>query len=220
MGTYPTPDDDGEGEASGCPCASESTGDGRPSIYEDDVAELRRRDYAKLLATVGGLTAMTSLAAPLAGLQHTFERSYEGPIYSDGIHLVDEEGERLTEGVLAEGERMTVFPAARPGIEQAPTLLLRFPEGEYGGETNMGFTVSGYAAYSKVCTHAGCMVSDAEDSTLVCPCHSGKFDPLSGASVTGGPPPRPLPQLPITLTSEGQLVATGDFEGHVGPGGE
>jgi rieske iron-sulfur protein len=84
----------------------------------------------------------------------------------------------------------------------------------------MEFTVSGYAAYSKVCTHAGCMVADRDDTTLVCPCHSGRFDPLSGASVTGGPPPRALPQLPITLSSDGELIATGDFEGHVGPGGE
>jgi len=192
----------------------------RPSIYTDARAEMERRDYAKVLATAGGLTAVGSLAAPLMGLTRVFERGYSGPIYSDGVALVDGEGERVTEDTLAEGEQLTVFPEPRPGIADAPTLLVRYPEDAYGGETRMESTVGGYAAYSKVCTHAGCMVSDTEGETLVCPCHFGKFDPTSGASVVGGPPPRALPQLPLTLSSDGYLVATGDFEGPVGPGGE
>lgn len=192
----------------------------RPSIYTDARAEMERRDYAKVLATMGGLTAVGSLAAPLVGLTRVFERGYSGPVYSDGVALVDGEGNRVTEDTLAEGEQLTVFPEPRPGIADAPTLLVRYPEDAYGGETSMESTVGGYAAYSKVCTHAGCMVSDTEGETLVCPCHFGKFDPTTGASVVGGPPPRALPQLPLTLSSDGYLVATGDFEGPVGPGGE
>ncbi|MEF8774833.1 MAG: Rieske (2Fe-2S) protein, partial [Halobacteriales archaeon] len=76
-----------------------------------------------------------------------------------------------------------------------------------------------YAAYTKVCTHAGCMVDDRDGATLVCPCHQANFDPARGAAVTGGPAPRALPQLPITLSSGGYLIATGDFEGPVGPEG-
>jgi rieske iron-sulfur protein len=207
--------------ASDCGCAGETT---QPSIYQplwrDTRAQATRRTYARLLATVGGLAAIASLTAPVLGLTRVFERSYTGPVYSDGVALVDSEGTRITEGRLSEGEQLTVFPEPRPGIDRAPTLLVRFAEGTYGGETRMEYTVSGYAAYSKVCTHAGCMVADRDETTLVCPCHSGRFDPLSGAAVTGGPPPRPLPQLPITLSSDGELIATGDFEGHVGPGGE
>lgn len=179
-------------------------------------AEMDRRDLAKVLATFGGLAALGSLAAPLAGLTRVFERSYEGPIYSDGVALIDAEGEQIEENRLEMGDLMTVFPESHPGIEPAPTLLVRYPEGEYGGATEMEFTVSGYAAYSKVCTHAGCMVSDRQEATMVCPCHFGKFDALEGATVTGGPPPRPLPQLPLTLSEEGFLIATADFEGPVG----
>lgn len=207
--------------ADDCPCSESESDSVRPSIYTDRRArmEVQRRDVAKLLATVGGLTAVGSLTAPLAGLTQVFERGYSGPVYSDGVHLVDGQGERIGEDRLAEGDQLTVFPEPRPGIENAPTLLVRYPESAYGGDTNMALTVSGYAAYSKVCTHAGCMVSDREGDTLVCPCHFGKFDPRSGASVVGGPPGRPLPQLPITLSSDGFLVATGDFEGAIGPGG-
>jgi rieske iron-sulfur protein len=201
-----------------CDCC----GDRRPRrrLSEDAAAALERRDYAKLLATAGGLTAVGSLAAPLAGLTRVFDRSYTGPIYSDGVHLVDGDGERVGQDALGEGEQMTVFPEPRPGLEDSPTLLVRFAEEDFGGGTQMEYVVDGYAAYSKVCTHAGCMVSNVEDDTLVCPCHFGKFDPKDGAAVTGGPPGRPLPQLPITLGADGTLIATGNFEGHIGPGGD
>lgn len=196
----------------------------RPSIYQDFYgdcrAEMERRDYAKSLATIGGLTAVGSLAAPLASLTRVFERTYTGPIYSDGVALVDSAGERIAEDRLQNGELLTVFPEPRPGIEKAPTLLVRYPEAEYGAGTKTEFTVAGYAAYSKVCTHAGCMVSDREGEKIICPCHYGEFSLKAGADVVGGPAPRGLPQLPLTLSSEGHLIATGDFEGPVGPGGE
>jgi rieske iron-sulfur protein len=215
---YPSGDD----QRDDCPCEEESATE--PSIYQrfwqDHRGEMARRDYAKALATVGGLTAVGSLAAPLSGLTRAFEREYTGPVYSDGVALVDESGAKITEGRLQPGEQLTVFPASHPGIQRAPTLLVRFTESDFGGSTNTAFTVSGYAAYSKVCTHAGCMVANREGDKLVCPCHSGQFDPLDGASVVGGPPGRGLPQLPITLSGSGHLIATGDFEGPVGPGGE
>ncbi|EMA10324.1 menaquinol-cytochrome c reductase iron-sulfur subunit precursor [Haloarcula vallismortis] len=215
---YPKPDDDDEEQSDDCSCDGPSGTS--PTLYGDARAELRRRDFAKFLATVGGLTAVASLTAPLASTTQVFERGYNGPVYSDGIHLVDSEGERIAEGRLSEGEHITVFPEPRPGIEDAPTLLVRYAESDYGSDISEGFTVSGYAAFSKVCTHAGCMVSDREEDLVVCPCHFGKFNVLEGAAVSGGPPGRALPQLPITVTSDGFLVATGDFEGPVGPGGE
>ncbi|MBX0286367.1 ubiquinol-cytochrome c reductase iron-sulfur subunit [Haloarcula salinisoli] len=212
---YPKPDDDGDSES--CSCSGQAVS---PSLYGDARAEIRRRDFAKFLATVGGLTAVASLSAPLASTTQVFERSYEGPIYSDGVALIDENGDRVTETTLAEGEHMTVFPEPRPGIEDAPTLLVRFAESDYSDAIDEGFVVSGYAAFSKICTHAGCLVAEREGNEIVCPCHFGKFDMTDGAAVTGGPPGRPLPQLPITLTSAGELVATGDFDGAIGPGGE
>ena len=191
----------------------------RPS-GPDTVAGYQRRDLAKMIAGIGGLTAVGSLAAPVVGMTQVFERSFDGPLYDEGTFLVDEDGNRVTENALENGERMTVFPETHPGVEDAPTLLVRFPETHYAPPTELAFTVSGYAAYSKVCTHAGCMVDDAEDGTLVCPCHYAKYDPTKGAEVTGGPAPRALPQLPITLSSDGYLMSTDNFEGPIGPGGE
>lgn len=203
----------GEDDCGDDPC--ERCGE-RPSIFRDDRAQLRRRTVAKGFATVGGLTAVGSLAAPLSSLTRVFERSYSGPIYGQEIYLVDGDGERITEDRLENGERMTVFPEPRPDIEKAPTLLVRYPEDDYADDTALEHTVGGYAAFSKVCTHMGCMVDEVEGDTLICPCHYGEFDPLDGAAVVGGPPPRALPQLPLTLTDDGYLIATGDFLSEVG----
>jgi rieske iron-sulfur protein len=187
----------------------------------DDSEGWQRREFAKAALGLGGITAAISLAVPTLGLTETLSRSFTGQLYSEGTYLVDENGERLTANALEVGTRTTVFPESHPGVADAPTLLVRHEEADYAEPTNLAFTVAGYAAYSKVCTHAGCMVSEAEDDgTLVCPCHFAKFDPTGGAEVLDGPAPRPLPQLPITLSSDGYLMATGNFEAGVGPGGE
>ncbi|WP_435101403.1 ubiquinol-cytochrome c reductase iron-sulfur subunit [Halarchaeum sp. P4] len=219
--TDPTDDTTDEEQAACDSCPHEDENEGwMPSIFTAEWRSIPRRRYAQALATVGGLTAVGSLAAPVASLTNVFEQEYTGPIYSQGVHLVDGDGNRVTVDALDYGEGMTVYPATHPGIAKAPTVLVRYKESQYGGETRMDSVVDGYAAYSKVCTHAGCMVGSADENPLVCPCHFGKYDPTQGAAVVSGPPPRPLPQLPITQNDNGELIAIGDFEGPVGAGGE
>jgi Rieske Fe-S protein len=72
-------------------------------------------------------------------------------------------------------------------------------------------------AYSGVCTHAACAVSewDGEKKLLLCPCHGSQFDAGARAKVMGGPAPRPLPMLPIRRAGEGYAVA-GKFTAKVG----
>jgi ubiquinol-cytochrome c reductase iron-sulfur subunit len=73
--------------------------------------------------------------------------------------------------------------------------------------------------YSKICTHAGCPVGlyRAADHSLLCPCHQSTFDVLRGAVPTFGPAARPLPQLPLDVDDQGNLVARSDFLEPVGP---
>ncbi len=84
---------------------------------------------------------------------------------------------------------------------------------------SMNWTVNGIVAYSKICTHVGCPAALYEQTThrILCPCHQSTFDATTGATVTFGPAPRPLPQLPITTDSKGYLVAQSDFHEPVGP---
>ena len=75
----------------------------------------------------------------------------------------------------------------------------------------------GVVAYSGVCTHTGCDVTDwrGESRHFKCPCHESEFDPSDGARVVGGPAPLPLAALPLRIV-DGVLAVAGPFEGRVG----
>jgi ubiquinol-cytochrome c reductase iron-sulfur subunit len=74
-------------------------------------------------------------------------------------------------------------------------------------------------AYTKVCSHLGCPSSLYEQQTyrILCPCHQSQFDALHFARPIFGPAARALAQLPITINTDGYLVANGDFIEPVGP---
>lgn len=72
-------------------------------------------------------------------------------------------------------------------------------------------------AFSAVCTHAACAVSEwnGERRVLVCPCHASEYDPAQRAKVVSGPAPRALPALPVERRDD-RYVITGPFSGAIG----
>jgi quinol---cytochrome c reductase iron-sulfur subunit len=126
------------------------------------------------------------------------------------------------------GQMITVVPEGysenQEVLAKATTIIIKFAPGQLVPKrpgqvgTVMNWTVDNIVAYSKICTHVGCPVALYEQTThhILCPCHQSTFDATKGAAVLFGPAPRPLPQLPIGLDSEGYLVAASDF--HVPPG--
>ena len=72
-------------------------------------------------------------------------------------------------------------------------------------------------AFTAICTHDGCDVTDwlADEHVLSCPCHYSKFDPKDGGRVKDGPAPRALPQLPLKVVN-GVLVVAQPFTSKVG----
>jgi thiosulfate dehydrogenase [quinone] large subunit len=67
---------------------------------------------------------------------------------------------------------------------------------------------STFVAFSAVCTHAGCPVQyDSANVQFVCPCHGGVYDAQTG-KVLQGPPPAPLPSIPVQVVA-GQLRVDG-----------
>jgi cytochrome b6-f complex iron-sulfur subunit len=63
----------------------------------------------------------------------------------------------------------------------------------------------GYLAFSKVCTHLGCLVKfDKERQEFICPCHAGTFN-LEG-DVVSGPPPRPLRQFAVKVEGDNIMI--------------
>jgi len=78
-------------------------------------------------------------------------------------------------------------------------------------------SANGIVAYSAVCTHQQCPVTEwkQEKAALHCACHGSEFDARNGAKVVGGPAPRPLAALPVRL-EDGVVVVGGRFLGRVG----
>jgi nitrite reductase/ring-hydroxylating ferredoxin subunit len=79
----------------------------------------------------------------------------------------------------------TIFPAAKTVITQP--------------------TAGTYKAFSSICTHAGCPVTQVTDS-INCNCHGSKFSLVDG-SVTAGPAPSPLPAKTVTVKGDRLTVA-------------
>ncbi len=63
----------------------------------------------------------------------------------------------------------------------------------------------GFLAFSKVCTHLGCLVKyDKERQLFICPCHAGIFD-LEG-NVVSGPPPKPLQKFAVRVEGDNLVI--------------
>ena len=63
-----------------------------------------------------------------------------------------------------------------------------------------------FVAFSAVCTHQGCTVSEVTDGTINCPCHGSKFA-VDDGSVKAGPATRPLPRKQTKVEGE-QIIVT------------
>jgi len=102
---------------------------------------------------------------------------------------------------------------------KAAVLLMRLDPADIKSTKQKAWGYQGIVAYSKICTHVGCPVGLYEQQThhLLCPCHQSTFDVTEDCKVIFGPAHRPLPQLPITVDTEGYLVASSPFHEAVGP---
>jgi Rieske Fe-S protein len=55
-----------------------------------------------------------------------------------------------------------------------------------------------YKAFSASCTHQGCLVREAVDGIIRCPCHGSRFNATDG-TVVRGPAQDPLPERAVTV---------------------
>lgn len=66
-------------------------------------------------------------------------------------------------------------------------------------------TDRGFAAFSAVCTHLGCIVKWMRSQEIFyCPCHAGKFD--KNGNVLAGPPPEPLHKIKIEIIDQNIIL--------------
>jgi thiosulfate dehydrogenase [quinone] large subunit len=114
-------------------------------------------------ASAQGAGATPSAAAPAHGAGH----AAGGPKVPAGAVKLGP-GSRLSKGQAATYSDPT---------SGEPDIVIRDTEGKL-------------AAFSAVCTHAGCTVG-YQGGVIVCPCHGGEYSAETG-EVIAGPPPAPL----------------------------
>jgi len=126
------------------------------------------------------------------------------------------------EDVPLAGQQIMAWPmdaeskTVRSGSRLNKVLLLHLDAAGLDRETKER-AVEGIVAYSAICTHTGCDVTNwhPDRQLLECPCHYSLYDPREGAKVVGGPSPRRLPALPLK-SIDGQLVVAKPFTGRAG----
>ena len=99
----------------------------------------------------------------------------------------------------------------RSGSRFNRVMLLRLDPEKLSPETKSR-AADGVVAYTAICTHTGCEVTEwvADEQLLVCPCHESRFEPKDAARVVDGPAPRMLPALPLKLMN-GKLAVSKPF---------
>ena len=165
----------------------------------------------------------TGIAVPMSALGQSPNRLRPQP----GDQLVFEEGpnqDALIRPELLELEKRPLSALARDpetqvlrdGSRLNRIMIMRI-DPELMSARYQANVAEGVIAYSAVCTHTGCDVTNWDEGQLrmACPCHESQFDIYDGAKVVGGPAPRPLAMLPLEVVDGVVLVAAG-FRGRVG----
>ena len=165
----------------------------------------------------------TGIAVPMSALGQPPNRLRPQP----GDQLVFEEGpnqDALVRPELLELEKRPLSALARDpetqvlrdGSRLNRIMIMRI-DPELMSARYQANVAEGVIAYSAVCTHTGCDVTNWDEGQLrmACPCHESQFDIYDGAKVVGGPAPRPLAMLPLEVVDGVVLVAAG-FRGRVG----
>ncbi len=206
-----------------------------------DEIGIKRRPMLRRMALLGLAPVGAIAAAPLIG--GLIKNPHKPDVlmttaWRDGIRLVRDDLTPLRPEDISVGGQMTVFPGIPRGntndYADSPTLLIHLRDEDASAlrdnlknvplnqraNNGTGAMYGNLVAYSKICTHAGCPASlyEQQSNILLCPCHQSQFNIVDNARPIFGPATRRLPMLPISVDSEGYLIATSDFGVAVGPG--
>ena len=194
-------------------------------VERTGVVVKRRKLLGGLFAAGMGIFGIVAIFPLLRSLGPLPGNSLDVTDWRKGTTLVDINGRKVHRDDLLPGGILTVYPINKEHTDNGQaidqTVLIRVQSTDLvtmKGRESWGPT--GYVAYSKMCTHLGCPVGlyERELELLVCPCHQSMFNVRDGAIPQFGPAPRPLPQLPLKVDSNGYLVSQAGYDQAVGPG--
>jgi ubiquinol-cytochrome c reductase iron-sulfur subunit len=190
---------------------------------------ISRRGLLVGAGAVCGCCVGAAALVPAASLGPRIGGRLASSPWGAGRLLVDEDDRPITADRLDVGGFLTAFPQGADKADLGASLVVVRvdPADLRPAADRRDWSPQGYVAYSKICTHAGCAVSEfrsplspsttASGPALVCPCHYSTFDVTRGAKVTFGPAGRPLPQLPLRIDAQRRLRAAGELSDKPGP---
>lgn len=150
------------------------------SVQPDEARAIDRRTALRGAAVVGavGLVAGTAVAC---GNDSPNSQPATDPGTADGGRV---KTTRTTPGqVLA---ATSAVPVGGAVVVKDANLVVSQPK---AGE---------YKAFTTICTHRGCPMSELRGATLVCGCHDSQFDTADG-SVTQGPATQGLDEIKVRV---------------------
>jgi rieske iron-sulfur protein len=167
---------------------------------------MRRRSVLRLGLGGIGLTAMSS-----ASVWAQDDPALAPPKEGDFLVRLDDSASKPIgpADVIAQAPPLMAWPmdpaskTVRKANRLNQVLLIRLnPAAAGNAQPN---AVDGVLAYSGLCPHAGCDLTNwmAETGILSCDCHSSEFDAQANGRVVGGPASRSLPSL--ILKSDGTV---------------
>jgi ubiquinol-cytochrome c reductase iron-sulfur subunit len=177
---------------------------------------------------VAGAGLVVALATPAASIGPTLAGIHDTP-WRRGTRMVDERGRPYVASEIEIGSWYTALPeGADPENLGSGLIVVRLPrEYIHLPADRRDWAPEGILAFSKICPHAGCAVSEYryplypntpdQQPAFTCPCHYSTFLPGRGGELIFGPAGRELPQLPVMIGTDGHLAAAGPFREDIGP---
>lgn len=177
----------------------------------------RRRFVGNVLRT--SVAAGCTLCLPVLLADGPGGPDAQRPAPGDLLVGVDDAARKvLTPGDIPLGDKPVIaFPFDRAGgvLRNGSRLnriaLVRLPPDSLDPDS-AGRAADGVLAFSAICTHQGCQVGQwlPAEQNLMCYCHFSKFAVRSAGAVAGGPAPRGLPYLPLSVRA-GEIVVAAPF---------
>ncbi|PWN03805.1 (2Fe-2S)-binding protein [Nocardioides silvaticus] len=110
-------------------------------------------------------------------------------------------------GTPTQGESTAAESTAPPPADGIPTSDVPVGGGIVTDDAVITQPSEGeFKAFTNVCTHQQCLVTEVTDGTIGCPCHGSRFS-IEDGSVTAGPASQPLGEVGVSV--EGDRVVLG-----------
>ena len=112
------------------------------------------------------------------------------------------------EPAVTTGSQATLEPTAEAGIALAAVQDVPIGGGVVLVEPKVVVTqptAGQFAAFSSVCTHAGCPVTEVKNGFMVCPCHGSRFSVATGEPTADSVAKAALAPTPVKVV-DGEIV--------------